>query len=51
MSSTDNHVHTCPSCGHTADVDEFVAGDAGSAADSAGVLQCPECGELDWGDD
>ena len=39
----------CPTCGHVAPLDDVV-NEAGTDADAAGVLQCPECGELDWGD-
>ena len=26
------------------------SGDQGGDGDAAGVVQCPECGALDWGD-
>lgn len=42
-------VFTCAACGHVAPLDDVV-NEEGSTADAAGVLQCPECGELDWGD-
>ena len=37
----------CPACGYEGDVED---GDAGDVSDTAGVTQCPECGEFDWGD-
>lgn len=40
---------TCPACGHTCPVDEAM-GELGGDQDAAGVLSCPECHELDWGD-
>ena len=37
----------CSACGYQGPTDEGEAGDIG---DTAGVTQCPKCGELDWGD-
>lgn len=48
MEFDDSH-HTCAECGHTVDIEDF-QGDEGGAADAAGVLACPNCGYLDWGD-
>lgn len=39
----------CPHCGHKGDVDDFVSDS--ETADAAGVLVCPECGDLIWGDE
>lgn len=39
----------CPHCGHIAEGSDFEC--EGEHAEAAGVLQCPQCHELIWGDE